>query len=76
MPYCWCHQRIPGMWDSAAAGTAVQCGLLVYDVVWVFLSPSFAGGNVMLTVATSDIFSGPTRSNLPPSLLFSRLVSL
>lgn len=43
-------------------------GLLVYDVVWVFLSPFFAGGNVMLTVATSDIFSGPTRLLFPRPL--------
>ena len=42
-------------------------GLLLYDVFWVFGSKSVIGDNVMLTVATSDIISGPTR------LLFPRL---
>ena len=42
-------------------------GLLLYDVFWVFGSPSVIGDNVMLTVATSDIVSGPTR------LLFPRI---
>ena len=42
-------------------------GLLLYDVFWVFGSPSVIGDNVMLTVATSDIVSGPTR------LLFPRM---
>jgi len=43
-------------------------GLLVYDVVWVFLSPNFAGGNVMMTVATSAAFSGPGRLLFPRPL--------
>ena len=42
-------------------------GLLLYDVFWVFGSKSVIGDNVMLTVATSDIVSGPTR------LLFPRI---
>ena len=42
-------------------------GLLLYDVFWVFGSKSIIGDNVMLTVATSNIISGPTR------LLFPRL---
>lgn len=42
-------------------------GLLLYDVFWVFGSPAVIGDNVMLTVATSDIVSGPTR------LLFPRI---
>ena len=42
-------------------------GLLLYDVFWVFGSKSVIGDNVMLTVATSNIVSGPTR------LLFPRI---
>eukprot|EP00198_Chlamydomonas_reinhardtii_P000945 XP_001690280.1 signal peptide peptidase-like protein [Chlamydomonas reinhardtii] len=40
-------------------------GLLVYDVFWVFGSPKVIGDNVMLTVATSDVISGPTRILFP-----------
>ena len=40
-------------------------GLLVYDVFWVFGSPKVIGQNVMLTVATSDIITGPTRILFP-----------
>ena len=40
-------------------------GLLLYDVFWVFGSPSVIGENVMLTVATSDIITGPTRILFP-----------
>ena len=35
------------------------------DVFWVFGSPKVIGENVMLTVATSDILSGPTRLLFP-----------
>ena len=42
-------------------------GMLLYDVTWVFASPAAIGENVMLQVATSDLFSGPTR------LLFPRI---
>ncbi|KXZ51676.1 PSL3 protein [Gonium pectorale] len=42
-------------------------GLLLYDVFWVFGSPKVIGDNVMLTVATSQLVSGPTR------ILFPRL---
>jgi minor histocompatibility antigen H13 len=42
--------------------------LLVYDVFWVFGSASVTGDNVMLTVATSDLISAPTR------LLFPRVL--
>lgn len=41
-------------------------GMLVYDVTWVFASPSFSGGeNVMLSVATSEVLTGPTRLLFP-----------
>ncbi|KAG2425833.1 hypothetical protein HXX76_013458 [Chlamydomonas incerta] len=40
-------------------------GLLVYDVFWVFGSPKVIGDNVMLTVATSDVITGPTRILFP-----------
>ncbi|PNH00622.1 Minor histocompatibility antigen H13, partial [Tetrabaena socialis] len=42
-------------------------GLLLYDVFWVFGSPRVIGDNVMMTVATSELISGPTR------LLFPRI---
>lgn len=35
------------------------------DVFWVFGSPKVIGENVMLTVATSNILSGPTRLLFP-----------
>lgn len=35
------------------------------DVFWVFASPKVVGENVMLTVATSSILSGPTRLLFP-----------
>lgn len=40
-------------------------GLLAYDVFWVFGSPGVIGDNVMLTVATSDVLTGPTRLIFP-----------
>ncbi len=35
------------------------------DVFWVFASPRVIGENVMLTVATSSVLSGPTRLLFP-----------
>lgn len=52
---------------SFRTGAVMLAGLLLYDVFWVFGSPSVIGDNVMLTVATSDLVSGPTR------LLFPRM---
>ncbi|KAL3154845.1 hypothetical protein ABBQ38_011386 [Trebouxia sp. C0009 RCD-2024] len=52
---------------SFRTGAVMLAGLLLYDVFWVFGSKSVIGDNVMLTVATSDIVSGPTR------LLFPRI---
>ncbi|KAF5836765.1 signal peptide peptidase-like protein [Dunaliella salina] len=43
-------------------------GLLLYDVFWVFASPSVVGNNVMLTVATSDVITGPSRLLFPREL--------
>jgi len=40
-------------------------GLLAYDVFWVFGSPDVVGENVMLTVATSNMITGPTRLLFP-----------
>eukprot|EP00803_Ostreobium_quekettii_P011126 evm.model.scf_2095.3 EVM.evm.TU.scf_2095.3 scf_2095:13167-18023(+) len=40
-------------------------GLLVYDVFWVFGSPKVVGDNVMMTVATSSIASGPFKLLFP-----------
>lgn len=39
--------------------------MLAYDVFWVFGSPKVIGENVMMTVATSDVFVGPTRILFP-----------
>lgn len=39
--------------------------LVSADVFWVFASPSVIGENVMLTVATSDVLSGPTKILFP-----------
>ena len=50
---------------SFRTGAVMLAGLLLYDVFWVFGSPSVIGDNVMLTVATSDIVSGPTRLLFP-----------
>ncbi|MEW5299878.1 MAG: hypothetical protein WDW36_002850 [Sanguina aurantia] len=52
---------------SFRTAVLLLAGLLIYDVFWVFASPSVIGENVMMTVATSDIITGPTR------LLFPRL---
>jgi minor histocompatibility antigen H13 len=52
---------------SFRAATLLLCGLLAYDVTWVFASPLFSPGNenVMLEVATSDQIVGPTRLLFP-----------
>jgi minor histocompatibility antigen H13 len=52
---------------SFRAAALLLCGLLAYDVTWVFASPHFApgGDNVMLEVATSDQIVGPTRLLFP-----------
>lgn len=65
MTYDCCLQLL-GL-KSFRTGAVMLAGLLLYDVFWVFGSKSVIGDNVMLTVATSDIVSGPTR------LLFPRI---
>lgn len=65
MPLVSCLQLL-GL-KSFRTGAVMLAGLLLYDVFWVFGSKSVIGDNVMLTVATSDIVSGPTR------LLFPRI---
>ena len=53
-----------GLRSFRSAGLTL-IGLLVYDVFWVFGSPSVIGQNVMLKVATSDLITGPTRILFP-----------
>ena len=43
----------------------LSAGLLLYDVFWVFGSKAVFGDNVMMTVATSDSFTGPFRLLFP-----------
>eukprot|EP00879_Flechtneria_rotunda_P014952 GHRR01015622.1.p1 GENE.GHRR01015622.1~~GHRR01015622.1.p1 ORF type:complete len:310 (+),score=47.82 GHRR01015622.1:685-1614(+) len=50
---------------SFKTATLLLGGLLAYDVFWVFGSPKVVGDNVMLTVATSDLVTGPTRLLFP-----------
>ncbi|KAK9808724.1 hypothetical protein WJX72_002527 [[Myrmecia] bisecta] len=50
---------------SFKAAAVMLVGLLAYDVFWVFGSPAVVGDNVMLTVATSNILTGPTRLLFP-----------
>ncbi len=50
---------------SFRVAAVLLCGLLAYDVFWVFASPAVVGDNVMLTVATSQIIAGPTRLLFP-----------
>ena len=50
---------------SFRAAAIMLVGLLLYDVFWVFGSPAAIGENVMLTVATSDVLTGPTRLLFP-----------
>lgn len=61
-----CCLQLLGL-KSFRTGAVMLAGLLLYDVFWVFGSKVVIGDNVMLTVATSDIVSGPTR------LLFPRI---
>lgn len=56
--------QLVGLKSFRVAGVML-IGLLLYDVFWVFGSPSAIGDNVMLTVATSDLFTGPTRLLFP-----------
>ncbi len=51
--------------SSFRVAALLLSGLLAYDVFWVFLSPAVFGDNVMLSVATSDAISGPTRLLFP-----------
>eukprot|EP00250_Pteridium_aquilinum_P006503 c16409_g1_i1 orf=91-1443(+) len=50
---------------SFVTAAAMLCGLLLYDVFWVFGSPYVFGDNVMLTVATSTTFEGPMKLIFP-----------
>ncbi|MCO5563084.1 hypothetical protein L7F22_016720 [Adiantum nelumboides] len=50
---------------SFMTAAAMLCGLLLYDVFWVFGSPHVFGDNVMLTVATSTAFEGPMKLVFP-----------
>ncbi|KAI5084510.1 hypothetical protein GOP47_0000679 [Adiantum capillus-veneris] len=50
---------------SFTTAAAMLCGLLLYDVFWVFGSPHVFGDNVMLTVATSTAFEGPMKLIFP-----------
>lgn len=50
---------------SFRVAAVLLVGMLLYDVYWVFGSPSTIGDNVMLQVATSDAFVGPTRLIFP-----------
>ncbi|KAL6744843.1 peptidase A22B, signal peptide peptidase, partial [Haematococcus lacustris] len=54
-----------GIRSFRVAGRTMLAGLLLYDVFWVFASPSVVGDNVMLTVATSDLITGPSRLLFP-----------
>ncbi len=57
--------QLIGLSSFRVAGVLLV-GMLLYDVTWVFASPSFSGGeNVMLKVATSDVLTGPTRLLFP-----------
>ncbi|CAK9265344.1 unnamed protein product [Sphagnum jensenii] len=50
---------------SFATAAAMLCGLLLYDVFWVFGSSHVFGDNVMVTVATSSAFDGPMKLIFP-----------
>ncbi|GAX72854.1 hypothetical protein CEUSTIGMA_g309.t1 [Chlamydomonas eustigma] len=56
--------QLVGLRSFRTAGLTLV-GLLLYDVFWVFGSPAVVGDNVMLTVATSEIITGPTRILFP-----------
>ena len=50
---------------SFSVGAILLCGLLAYDVFWVFGSPSVVGSNVMMEVATQSGPVGPSRLLFP-----------
>ncbi|CAM6083037.1 unnamed protein product [Calypogeia fissa] len=50
---------------SFTTAAAMQSGLLLYDVFWVFGSSHIFGDNVMVTVATSSAFDGPMKLIFP-----------
>ena len=52
-------------WLVVPIQTVKSGGACHADVFWVFGSPKVIGENVMLTVATSNILSGPTRLLFP-----------
>ena len=54
--------------SSFRTATVLLIGLLAYDVFWVFGSPKVIGDNVMLTVATSNVLTGPVRLLFPRPL--------
>eukprot|EP00884_Botryococcus_braunii_P012309 jgi/Botrbrau1/21079/Bobra.0144s0077.1 len=56
--------QLLGLRSFRTAGVLLV-GLLLYDVFWVFASPAAVGDNVMLAVATSEVFQGPTRLLFP-----------
>ena len=51
--------------SSFRTAVVLLMGLLAYDVFWVFGSPKVIGDNVMLTVATSNVLTGPVRLLFP-----------
>ncbi|EFJ16098.1 hypothetical protein SELMODRAFT_117257, partial [Selaginella moellendorffii] len=48
-----------------STAAVMLCGLLFYDVFWVFGSSQIFGDNVMVTVATSSAFDGPVKLVFP-----------
>eukprot|EP01018_Ginkgo_biloba_P029698 Gb_00841 [translate_table: standard] len=50
---------------SFMTAATLLCGLLLYDVFWVFGSSHVFGDNVMVTVATSSAFDGPIKLIFP-----------
>ncbi|XP_002990953.2 signal peptide peptidase 2 [Selaginella moellendorffii] len=50
---------------SFSTAAVMLCGLLLYDVFWVFGSSQIFGDNVMVTVATSSAFDGPVKLVFP-----------
>eukprot|EP00898_Chlorokybus_atmophyticus_P002500 jgi/Chlat1/3250/Chrsp22S00254 len=52
---------------------SIGSGLLLYDVFWVFGSPSVFGESVMVAVATSDAFEGPIKLIFPSAMVNAKL---
>lgn len=50
---------------SFKTASILLIGLAIYDVFWVFESSNVVGENVMLSVATSAAFDGPTKLVVP-----------